>query len=107
VLALASTGRYLGSLLVACLLSRCPSGERRAGKLRARHLRGRLAAVSDGADGDRAAPGAACLADTPPPDGRSLHVLDMLGSRHSYDLRMHCNLLTIGPVLTRHDSECS
>jgi len=88
-------------LLVACLLSRCPGGERRAGKLLAR-----LATVDCGADGDRAAPGAACFAGTPPPDGLSLHVLDMLGSRHSYDLRMHCNLLTIGPVLTRHNSGC-
>jgi hypothetical protein len=56
-----------------------------------------LAAVDSGADGDRAAPGAACLAGTPPPDGLGLHVLDMLGSGHSYDLRMHCNLLKFGP----------
>lgn len=76
--------------------SRCPDGERRAGKLRARILDWPTV-VDSGADGDRAAPGAACLAGTPPPDGLGLHVLDMLGSDHSYDLRMHCNLLKFGP----------
>jgi len=76
--------------------SSCPGGERLAGKLWTRVL-GRPAVVDSGADGDRAAPGAACLAGTPPPVGGSLHVFDMLGSCHSCDLRMHCNLLKFGP----------
>jgi len=63
--------------------------------------------VDCGDDVDRAAPGAACLAGTPPPDGLGLHVLDMLSSSHSYDLRMHFNLLRFGPGLARHDSESS
>jgi hypothetical protein len=76
--------------------SHCPGGKRRAGKLWARIL-GWPAVVDSGADGDRAAPGAACLADTARPVGGGLHVLDMLGSCQSYDLRMHCNLLKFGP----------
>jgi hypothetical protein len=80
-------------LLVACQPSRGLDVYGRAGRLRARLLRGPRAVIGCGADGDRAAPGAACLTHTPPPVGRSLHVLHMLGSRHSYDLRMHCNLL--------------
>src|SRR5262249_61786071 len=67
--------------------------DRRARWLRARLLCGPLRVVGCGADVDRAAPGAACFAHTPHSDGRDLHVLHMLGSRHGCDLRMHFNLL--------------
>jgi hypothetical protein len=90
--------------LSACRASRRPSGQWRAGKLRAWIL-GQLADIGSRADGDRAAPrapGAACLAGTLRPGSVGDHVFDMLGSYHGYDLRMHCNLLKFGPCLTRH-----